>query len=165
MTALRKTLKWITLSFLFLFISLPILKNALNIEFTYPQHELAFHGFLFWGSKIIVLLTLTWTIRKSDEPIMIMGKVLATFCFVILLLFISVASAFSDFCTYHTEKTLYINKNDESQQIIVRSFGCGVFDNGEPTTHIHKLNYFTPYLFRASPVDTTNLKIDIWRRL
>ena len=134
----------------------------LDLEFANDSVKSNYKEFMFVAVPVAILLTLTGTIKFKESIPVILGKVLATTVIAAFVVFLMIASVFSDMCTWTNNEILFEHKTDPNTKIIQREFGCGAVDGGPPTEGIYKVEYLTKYFIRPSLVDTSNINRNEW---
>jgi predicted membrane channel-forming protein YqfA (hemolysin III family) len=160
-----RTLKIIfraSLALLILLIIAPIIGHFIPLQFANASDEDSYQGFRYTGILVCILLTLSGTIRKGDSVGIIVIKIAGTVFITGVVFFAMAATALDGMCLYTTESVLFVNKNNPSEKIILRSFGCGATDSTSPNMEVVKATYYTSHLFILSPIDTTKIDRTIW---
>ena len=157
-----KTIFWISIALLILLFLAPPLSELSPLQFATASDRDAWDTFRYIAIPVCLLLTLSGTIRKHDNAGIILAKCIGTVLTAVLVLFVMAMAAFGDMCNWDTERILFENKNDRSQKILLRSFGCGATDSSSPLLQVVKATYYTPHLFHLTAIDTTTIDRTVW---
>jgi hypothetical protein len=81
--------------------------------------------------------------------------------FSIFILFITL---FAGMCRWTDNEILFNNVNDNTTHIILRDFGCGATDSGQPSYKVCKIKNILPSLIWVTDFDTTKIDRKVWKR-
>lgn len=162
MNKIKKIVFWIAITFIGLWLLMPLLRWILDLEFATDSIKSEYKEFLFFTVPIALLLTLFGTIKSKDSRLKVVSKVFGTFVIVVITVLIMFISIFYDMCSWTNRKILYESKNDLNTKIIARDFGCGATDSRPPRVGVHKVEYFTDYFIHTTEIDTAKIDKDEW---
>ena len=129
---MKKIILWIAIIFFAFWIISPMLLESFDLEFKERSVERAYEEFRFWGILICIVLTLFWTIKKTDKLGRIALKVMGTIGITVLIFFFMAMSVLSDMCDWSHREVLFTNKTNKKIKIIKREYGCGAVDSEQP---------------------------------
>ena len=127
----------------------------------------AFISGRFIGLPFAILLTLTGTIINAKTRLEALVKVILTVAASIAVFWIMIIAIFADMCSYNTRTVLFVNKDDLSDRIEVRDFGCGATDSSPATLHISRIKYFAQdiMIVKDKNIDTAKIDQSQWQRV
>ncbi|MBI3232429.1 MAG: hypothetical protein HYZ42_00040 [Bacteroidetes bacterium] len=160
-----KTTYWIAIITLCLWATITITINFFPFEFSNQISRSVFERISFSWVPIIILLTLTGTIKYNETRTQTTNKIVLTVCASFLSVIINFMMIFSDMCSTTTTNIFFINKQNNSIKIVERSFGCGAWDSSPATISVSKVREITPYLIWVSKVDTNKINKNEWVRI
>lgn len=76
-----------------------------------------------------------------------------------------IGGVFADMCGWTTTNTLFVNKYDTTEKVILREFGCGATDSGDPAYKVCKIQRISQYFIKVTEIDTSKLEKNVWERL
>ena len=135
------------------------------LEFTKSEYADNFKLIPFLGLPVLILLTLTGTLKKKNSIREIVAKIFVTIFTALLPLVILFATALDGMCQWNTTKDLFENITDPSTKIVLRDFGCGATDSTSPTYQVFEITNYTSYFMRINPVDTNKIDKAQWKRI
>jgi hypothetical protein len=165
MILLRKFIFRISITIIVLLLILAVGFKSLPLEFIDSHDEITFENLIFLGLPICILFTLTGTLKQKDTTANIIAKVLLTLFITFIPVFIACITIFDSMCNWSTDKFLFENKNNNSDKIALRSFGCGAMDSGAPSYKVFETKSFTSRMIWVTPIDTNKIDRLLWRRL
>ncbi len=157
-----KTIFWIAVILLALLFLAPLLSELSPLQFATSNDKDAWETFRYIGIPVCLLLTLSGTVRKHDSAGIVLAKFAGTVIITVFVLYLMAMASFGDMCAWYTEKILFENKNDRSQKILLRNFGCGATDSSSPLLQVVKATYYTSHFFHLTPIDTTKIDRTVW---
>lgn len=159
-----KIVKWITLLFLILVIlSFTIFQNT-PIEIANMHWQQYYYRFLLEGLPIMVILTLIWTLKKSNSRKQNLLIVILTTAMSIAISFYSLFLTFRfGFGTWINYNIAYENKSNPTQTINEQIYDVGAFGYGGKRTV--KLTPFFKYWNKVKHVDTLSIDHKKWKRV
>jgi hypothetical protein len=158
----KKLVFWLSIAVLFLLVIVPIIGNILPLKLSDDRLNSKFWEIRFFGIPIAILLTLSGTLKRNDDKgqnILIIVSTVMIAGLSCLILFFSV---FMDMCSWNNKKILFVN--DAGDKIILRDYGCGAVDSGDPIYNIVKVKRIAPGLNWVTNVDTSKIDKTIWFR-
>ena len=163
MLIIKKILFWLSITFLFCFIVIPIIGYILGVEFNNMELELLYEQIRFYGVPVAILLFLPIIIKKKDSNYEKGLKIALTITvsgisFVILFFMIWIS-----ICNWSNREILFRDTRSDNV-IMLRDYGCGALDSEEPLAEIHKIEYYSTYFIRATPIDTLKIDMGKWVR-
>ena len=165
MNRLLKIIFWTSISIVILVIIFSLTKQFLPLEFESDDDELVFENFRLWCLPIVILLTLTKTLKHKESTGIIIGKIGLTILIALIPVFIMFITAFDGLCGWATEKILFENKVASSKKIVLRSFGCGAVDASAPTFGVFKVRNLPFHLVYITKIDTSKIDKREWKRI
>jgi len=153
---------WFSIALLIFCVMAPFIGRF--IPLTYTDGDGFFDGFSA-GIPLAILLTLSGTLKKDDPVIAVIVKIGATVFVSAVSLYILALVSLGDMCTSTVVRTLFENKYNHSDKIVLRSFGCGATDSTSPTYGVVRAKYLTSHLFWRTDIDTTKLDRTVWVRV
>lgn len=160
---LRKLIFWTAIILVVILIILPIMIHVLRLEFTNNDEELAYDNFTFIGLPVLIVLTLTGTLKRNDTAVNAISKIGITLFIALNPILIIFSTALDGMCKWTTDKDLFENRNDQSIRIVRRGLGCGATDSGGLVFDIFKTENYTSHFIRVSKFDTLNINKTEWR--
>lgn len=112
-----------------------------------------------------ILGTLAGTLKRTDNPALIVVKILLTLLAAFGALMLIAIFALMSMCSYSIGKILFINKNNSNITIVSREFGCGATDSGPPTIRTVKKRNITPFFIHITAIDTNTIDKEKWIRV
>jgi hypothetical protein len=164
MKALR-FIYYLSLASILVWILLSAFLALAPIELSYSLRD----SFVLWRLLFIplaIVLTLCGTLPQTKE---LMGKI----AIVSLTLFagfivwvILVMSLFTEMCAYSTVRYLYERRNDHSDKIVVRDYGCGATDSSPASISISRIKYVTHdiMIIKEKGFDTITIDHSQWKK-
>jgi len=165
MKKLNKIVFWSAIVFLGLLLITSIIRSLIGLEFANDSIKSDYQRFILITIPGGILFTLFGTLKSKDRIILKLIKILITGTiagFSVFILFISIAV---DMCSWTDKQILYQNINNHNTKIIVREFGCGATDSGQPNIHIQKVQNFTDYFILRKEIDTTCIDKKEWIKI
>ena len=153
---------WFSIALLVFCATVPFIGRV--IPLTYTDGDGFFAGFSA-GIPLAILLTLSGTLKKRDHVIDIIAKIVATVLVSAVTLYILALVSLGDMCRSTVERALFENRNDHSDKIVLRSFGCGATDGTSSSHAVVRAKYITSNLFWRTNIDTTKLDRTVWVRV
>ena len=126
-----------------------------------------FQNWRFVSVPFAILFTLTGTLGPDDTFGVWMMKVILTLIIDAFVVFVMIVAILGDMCEYSDRQVLFQNKNDPSDKIVMRDFGCGATDSTPATLSIAHIKYFTPHVFivKEKYMDTSAIDHSKWVRV
>lgn len=153
------------LSILIVWLIFPLVRWSFHIEFASQELLESYNKVMFYLVPILVLLTLVGTIKPQDRKRVIGWKIFGTIGVAAVAFFLMLMVLLSGLCSWSNDSILFINKEDPSSKIMVRSFGCGAWDSSEEESRVAKVNQLTSYFIHVEEIDTLQLDKEIWIRV
>jgi len=161
----KKIVFWTSLIFIFVFVIVPGVAEFTPLELTNDKFQNSFEEVRFFGLPIAILLTLFGTLKPKDPTGTKITKFILTICLSLLSVYILWMTIFAGMCRWTDNKILFQNINEKNTKIILRDFGCGAIDSGDPTYKVFKIKSITPSLIWVTTVDTTRIDRQKWQRV
>lgn len=165
MQKISKIIYWVSLASIFVFVIVPLIGRFTPLEFTNDNFKDLFEQIRFFGLPIAILLTLFGTLKHKDTTSTKTMKTLLTICIAVFSVFILFMTVFAGMCRWTNSKVLFENKSDNTTKIVLRDFGCGATDSGNPTYKVCKIKNITPVLIWVTSIDTAKINRQIWQRV
>jgi hypothetical protein len=160
-----KIIFWTSIIFICLCVLIGIITHLLPIEID-NKTENTYENILITWFPISILLTLSGTIKPNDTGRTMGFKFLLTIFTTGLFVFMIFATSLgSGMCGWTTIKVLFENKQNHSNKIVKRTFGCGATDSGSPLLKIFEVKEISSYFIWVSEVDTNNIDRTNWARI
>ena len=164
MQTISKIIYLASLTLILLLVVVPLIGHFTPLEITDESFQDAYLEFRFYGLPIIILLTLFGTIEPQNSIATKAAKIVLTIGVSIFSIFILFIAVFAGMCRWTNNEILFNNVNDKTTQIILRDFGCGATDSGQPTYKVCKIKNILPSLIWVTDFDTTRIDRQIWKR-
>jgi hypothetical protein len=151
----KRIIFWTSISLLFAFVAL----SLTSIEFTESHTQTSFEEFRLVCLPLAILLTLFGTLKKTDsraEHVGLLGItiLISTVSFVVLHI--------TSMCSWTQDRTLFKNKNSPDKRIVLREYGCGAYDSGEPAPIVVEVKDINTFLCSVTRFDTSSLNAEVW---
>ena len=131
-----------------------------HLKYAYPVWR-------FESISLAILFTLAGSLGRNDTFWVGLMKVILTLIIDAFVVFVMVLAILGDMCEYSERQVLFQNRNDSSDKIVLRDFGCGATDSTPATTSIAHIKYFTPHIFivKEKYMDTSTIDHSKWIRV
>jgi hypothetical protein len=130
-----------------------VLVSLTPLEYSSPRVEAAVNTTTGICIPLAIVLTLTRTLRDKESLFAGIGKVALTLFVALFSLMIIIVASFN-FCGWSDKNTVYYNNQSPQKVIVVREYGCGIFDSGYNTKEVLMVKPFIPGLNWTTKVDT-----------
>lgn len=158
---LRKTIFWLTVVFISVAVFALTFAQASAYEFADWRLSRKFYDLIMAGLPVAVLLTLTGTIKRTNNKSKNITIVVATITGTIVTLFILVSMTFSvGFLTITNHTLLYRLRTNPNTTIMVQHVGQGAF--GADGQRIVKLEPFLTIWNKTTIIDTAMINKEDW---
>jgi hypothetical protein len=148
---------------LFVVVTIYALTFGQNSTYEFADWKLSreFYDHIMQGLPIAVLLTLTGTIKRTNDKSKNITIIVATIIGSIVSFIIMVSMVFSvGFLTITNDTLLYKHKNNPTTTIMTQTIGQGAF--GADGHRIVKLEPFLNFWNKISIIDTTTIDKSEW---
>ena len=154
-----------SLVLIFVFVIVPFVGQFTPLEFTGDYFQSLFEGFRFFGLPLVIMLTLFGTLKPKDSTATKTTKIILTIFVSLLSVFMLFISIWTGMCRWTNNKVLFNNIDDKTTQIVLRDFGCGATDSGNPTYKVCKIKNLLPSIIWVTEIDTTKIDRQVWQRV
>lgn len=132
------------------------------LEYSSPYAEKVVNTTTGICIPLAIVITLTGTLRDNESFFTGIGKVALTI-FVALFSLVIIVFTSLDFCGWSDRNTLFYNKRSPRNLIIIREYGCGVFDS-YLSKEVLLVKPFLPGLNWTTEIDTMKIDHTEWTR-
>jgi hypothetical protein len=164
MKTISKLIYWTSLALILLLVVVPFIGQFTPLEISNESFQDAYLEFRFYGLPIIILLTLFGTIKPQNSSATKATKIFLTIGVSLFSIFILFITLFAGMCRWTDNEILFNNVNDNTTHIILRDFGCGATDSGQPSYKVCKIKNILPSLIWVTDFDTTKIDRKVWKR-
>ena len=164
MKIIQNTAKWTTISFFLIVLFSLTIAQIIPIEFADWNIMHKFYEIIIEGLPIAVLLTLIWTLKKSNSRKRNIITGILTVITAVIVLFLSIFLIFSyGFGAWINYEIVYEHKENSERTINEQIYDIGAFGYGGK--RIVELKPFFNYWQKVQPIDTTKIETKNWIRV
>jgi uncharacterized membrane protein len=164
MNIIQNIAKWTTIWFFLIVLFSLTIAQIIPIEFADWRIMHKFYEIIIEGLPIAVLLTLIWTLKKSNSKKRNIITGILTFITAIIVCFSSIFLVFSyGFGAWINYEIVYEHKEYPEQTINEQIYDIGAFGYGGK--RIVELKPFLKYWQKVQPIDTTKIETKNWIRV
>lgn len=164
MRIIQNTAKWMTISFLVIVLFSLAIAQIIPIEFADWKIMQRFYDIIIEGLPIAVLLTLIWTLKKSNTKKRNIITGILTVLVTVIVVFFSIFLIFSyGFGAWINQDVVYKHKSNPNTTINEQIYDIGAFGYGGQ--RIVELKPFLKYWNKVQLIDTTKIKVENWVRI
>jgi len=157
-----KIVYWTSIFLICFWLLAALLEPFIPLEFANNEGEYVYDSIHFYGLPIVIMLTLTGTIKKKDALGLIVAKIFGTICAAAFSAFVMIATLLAGMCDWTTDRVFFENKQNPSIKIVQRSYGCGAIDSSPATLKVFKVREIAPYLIWVTNIDTSQINKSEW---
>lgn len=164
MRIIQKIAKWTTISFFVIVLFSLTIAQIIPIEFADWKIMHKFYEIIIEGLPIAVLLTLIWTLKKSNTKKRNIITGILTIITAVVILFSSILLIFSyGFGAWINYEIVYEHKENPNRTINEQILDIGAFGYGGK--RIVELKPFLKYWNEVQTIDTTKIETKNWVRV
>jgi hypothetical protein len=156
-----RTIFWLTILFIIVTVYALTLGQSSSYEFADRKMSQQFYDIIMQGLPIAILLTLTRTIKQTNDKSKNIILIFVTIICAVISFFIMVSLFFSvGFLTIRNDTLLYKHKTNQTKTIITQTIEQGTL--GADGHRIVKLEPFLKFWNKTTIIDTTTIDKADW---